>query len=153
MGSANKMLPTEGILIKVLLQFQALGATSPCMGKSRLQTERYCREPLGTTTLSALKAARLCLALRLKPFEKDFKNSKTFMTKRIDFLPRVCEHCTPSVVLLIKVLLQFFASKQHQPAWGSFVYRRQNSYRKPLGATTLSALKVADSVRTCLRGF
>ena len=45
--------PSVVLLIKVLLQFRALGATSPCMGKSRLQTERYCREPLGTATLSA----------------------------------------------------------------------------------------------------
>ena len=46
--------PLIVLLIKVLLQSQTLGATSPCMGKFRLQTERYCRKDLGTTTLNPL---------------------------------------------------------------------------------------------------
>ena len=36
----------------------------------------------------------------LKPFEKGFKNSKTFIEEGINVQPRVCEQRAPSVVLV-----------------------------------------------------
>ena len=93
------------------------------------------------------KAARLCLALRLKPFEKGFKNSKTFMTKRIDFLPRVCEQRTPSIVLLIKVLLQFQTLGATSPCMGKFRLQTERYCRKDLGTTTLNPLPIRVTSR------
>ena len=40
------------------------------------------------------------LALRLKPFEKGFKNSKTFIEEDKSVQPRACEQRAPSVVLV-----------------------------------------------------
>ncbi len=54
-GNANIAFPTEGRSLKVFIPTVYLGATSPCMGKFRLQTERYCRKNSGAAkTLNSL---------------------------------------------------------------------------------------------------
>ena len=67
-GRAINVRPRLFWFMKVLLSILALGATSPCMGKFRLQTERYYREKLGTATLISLPKGRGLCPHPLKTF-------------------------------------------------------------------------------------
>ena len=87
--------------------------TSACMGKSRLQTERYCREPLGTATLSAPRgkvadSVRTCIG---DFWKKSPMNPKTFIEE--DKIPSAgsANKAHPTEGILMKVLLQIFASQ------------------------------------------
>ena len=69
-------------------------------------------------TLSAPEGREASLALRLKPFEKGFKNSKTFIEEDINVQPRACEQRAPSVVWCMKVLLSILAMGATSPCMG-----------------------------------
>ena len=102
-------------------------------GKVLSRAARY-HHPIGS------KGRGLCPHLLKGILKNPLKKPKTFMAKRIDFLPRVCEHCAPSVVLLIKVLLSVSTLGATSPCMGKSRPQTERYCREPLGATTLSAL-------------
>ena len=145
-GCTNNVRPRLFWMLKVFLSVVSLGATSPCMGKSRSQTERYCRKPSGTATLPAPQGRGLC-PHPLKTFlKKGFKNSKNFQRKRINVPPRVYEQRAPSVVLVVESFspCRFFGCDFTLYGKGQTIDGKVLSqavrYRHPAGSTRSWAL-------------